>query len=406
MKVLIPFSYYYPENCAGISIVDDLMHRLAAGGDECVLYVPVPTRAVKDGAEWHRDEYLCGGRIHIHRFRMWGEGENPLLRALRYVLCEFYYLHRMLWDRYDAAFIDSTPPIQGLKLPVVRLFRRIPVVYNAQDLFPETLGGAGLARRGGWLWKTGEWVAKVTFSNSDRIIAISDDIKRSIVAKGVPESKVEVVYNWVDGNAVTPVPDELNPLFDEFGIRRDRFRVVYAGNLGNAQNTDIIVEAAGRLKDVEFIIFGTGGQERELKDVKMREHIDNLTVLPLQPYGRVSQVYSLGDVCVVSCRSGLGGASLPSKTWSIMSAGRAVLASFDEGELRSIIEGAGCGLFTLAGDADAFTEAVRTLASDPDRCSGMGLNGRRFVLGHLSKEAGTGRYVEVLESAVRQMKLI
>lgn len=416
MKVLIPFSYYYPETCAGIFVVDDLMHRLAEEGDECVLYVPTPTRAVKEGARWSRDEYLCDGRVHIHRFRMYGEGKNPVLRALRYVFCECYYLYRMLRDDYDVAFIDSTPPIQGLKLAVVRLFKRVRIVYNAQDLFPETLSGTGLANQGGVLWKIGCWVAKVTFRNSDKIIAISNDIRKSIVAKGVAESKVEVVYNWVDEKAVVPVADEENPLFDEFGISREKFRVVYAGNLGNAQNIGLIVDAASRLRDIEFVVFGTGGLESEIKARREQEGIENLRILPLQPYERVSMVYSLGNVCIVACKPGLGGAAMPSKTWSIMSAGSAVLANFDEGELKNILEGRSdldvgddldrkpCGVFTRAGDLEGFVKAIRELAENPARCDEMGRNGREFIMKNLTKEVGTRKYVEVIKSVVGEKR--
>lgn len=419
MKVLIPFSYYYPETCAGIFVVDDLMHRLAADGHECVLYVPTPTRAVKADVPWSRDEYLCEGRIHIHRFRMYGEGKNPVLRALRYVFCECYYLHRMLWDRYDVAFIDSTPPIQGLKLPIVRLLRRKPVVYNAQDLFPETLSGTGLANQGGLLWKIGSLVARITFRSADKIIAISNDIKRNIMAKDVPEEKIEVIYNWVDENAVVPVAKGENPLFEEFGISRERFTVVYAGNLGNAQNIGIIMDAARALKGnegIQFVIFGKGGLEDEIKLAREREHLENLMILPLQPFERVSQVYGLGDVCIVACKPGLGGAAMPSKTWSIMSSGRAVLANFDEGELKNILEGCydnpstcsgraddddkvgACGVFTKAGDLEGFVSAIERLSQNPALCAQMGRNGREFILRNLTKEVGTGKYVEVIKS--------
>ena len=87
------------------------------------------------------------------------------------------------------------------------------------------------------------------------------------------------------------------------------------------------------------MIFGKGGLEDEIKLAREREHLDNLMILPLQPFERVSQVYGLGDVCIVACKPGLGGAAMPSKTWSIMSSGRAVLANFDEGELKNILEG-------------------------------------------------------------------
>ena len=402
MKVIFPFSYYYPEQCAGIFVVDDLMHRLAEEGDECVLYVPTPTRNVREGVEWKRKEVLCDGKMVVKRFHMYGEGKNPVLRALRYCFCELAYLHHLLWDKYDVAFIDSTPPIQGLKLPIVRLFRKCPVVYNAQDLFPDTLSGTGLAKKGGLLWKIGSWVARVTFNNTDKIIAISEDIKRTLVEeKGIPADKVVVVYNWVDSDAVVPIAKEENPLFDEFGLSRDKFHVVYAGNLGNAQNINIVVDAAARLRDnedVEFVVFGSGGLENDICARIEAEGLKNLRLLPLQPVERVKYVYSLGDVCLVSCKEGLGGSAMPSKTWSILSCGRPVLANFDEGELQMILTKNELGVFTKAGDLEGFVEAIRQLASEPKKCAEMGARGRQFILDNLTKDAGTRKYAEVLRS--------
>ena len=398
MRILIPFSYYHPEQCAGLFVIDDMTAEAVRQGITSLITVPTPSRNVEPGAKWSRDESLFDGKVKIHRFRMFKEGKNPVLRALRYVLCEIVQLHYMLWKKYDVAFIDSTPPIQGLKLPIVRLFRNKPIVYNAQDLFPETLSGTGLAKSGGLLWKIGMWVSKVTFRNSDKIIAISEDIKRGIVARGVPEEKIEVIYNWVDEKAVRPVAKEENPLFEEFGLARDKFTVVYAGNLGNAQNISIILDAAGRLPEEQFAVFGTGGLEGEIRSRIVQEGLNNVHLNPLQPMERVSQVYSLGDACIVSCKAGLGGSAMPSKTWSIMSCGRPVIASFDEGELKDIIEKNECGVFTHAGNMEEFVEAVRALAADPGRCAQMGLNARQFILNNLTKEVGTQKYVDVIKS--------
>lgn len=398
MKILIPFSYFHPEQCAGLFVVDDMTAEAAKQGIESLITVPTPTRNVPMDAVWNRDETLCGGKVKVHRFRMYGEGKNPVLRALRYALCEVVQLHYMLWKDYDVAFIDSTPPIQGLKLPIVRLFRKKPVVYNAQDLFPETLSGTGLAKSGGLFWKIGMWVSNVTFRNSDKIIAISEDIKRSIVARGVPEEKVEVIYNWVDEKAIQPVDKADNPLFEEFGLDREKFTVVYAGNLGNAQNISIILDAAGLLPDVQFALFGTGGLESEIRLRIEIEGLMNVHLNPLQSMERVSQVYSLGDACIVSCKAGLGGSAMPSKTWAIMSCGRPVVASFDEGELKDIIENNDCGLFSHAGNVQEFVEAIKQLASNPERCAEMGKNARLFIEENLTKEVGTKKYVDVIKS--------
>ena len=423
MKIIQMTGYFYPEKAASSYLSDNRNDAFAKAGFNVHIYTPVPTRGVSDdirkefSKKEHRQEQLFGGGVTVHRFSMYREGKNPILRALRYTLCWLYQFHKALWVKdVDVFYLSSTPPIQGLIGSWVGRIRNRPFVYNLQDVFPDSLVGTNMASKGGLLWVFGRWIENMTYKGASKIIVISQDFKRNIMAKGVPEEKIEVVYNWVDENAIIPVKDEENELFEEFGIGREKFRVVYAGNLGNAQNIEIIVEAAKRLKDkgnIEFVIFGTGGLDDEIKAIKEKDELDNLKILPLQPYERVAKVYGLGHVCIVACKPGLGGAAMPSKTWSIMSSGRAVLANFDEGELKEIVEGVPstgpstssgtdsgtakpCGVFTKAGDLEGFVAAIEELSQHPERCAEMGRNGRQFILENLTREVGTRRYVEVI----------
>lgn len=405
MRILIPFSYYYPEQCAGIFVVDDVMREAARQGVSSYLSVPTPTRDLPKDATWHRNEEQEGGLIRIHRFRMFGEGRNSLLRALRYLFCECVQLHCLLWKKYDVAFIDSTPPIQGLKMPFVKLFRRKPIVYNAQDIFPDSLVGTGLTRKGSLIWKIGRVVEKITYRYSDKIIVISEDFKKNLLAKGVPAEKIEVVYNWVDENAVTYVPRTENKLFEKFGLDPEKFYLTYNGNIGLTQNMDMLLEAAEELSDnddIQFVLVGNGAYLDKVKEIIAARNIKNVHLLPFQPYEDIAQVFSLGDVSLVISKAGVGANSVPSKTWSIMSASRPVLASFDENELKSIIEDNNCGIFTKAGDKDAFVAAIKKLYGDRELCRTMGNNGRRFVLSNLTKDAGAKKYVEIIKSVVKQ----
>ena len=414
MKVLFLPAYFYPETAASSYLGDNIRDALCKERIGIELYVPVPSRGItaetRKKYKKLKHESLSDGNLNIHRFSMFTEGKNPVLRALRYTLCTIKQFNRGVFAKdarsCNVMFISSTPPVQGAMAAMVKKFRRgLPFVFNLQDIFPDSLVGTGLAKKDGLLWKIGRRIENFTYRNADKIIVISQDFKRNIMAKGVLEEKIEVIYNWVDENAITPVKDEDNELFEEFGISRDKFRVVYAGNLGNAQNIEIIIDAVKRLKDnprIEFIIFGKGGLEDEIKKTKDKEQLDNLKILPLQPYERVSKVYGLGHVCIVACKPGLGGAAMPSKTWSIMSSGRAVLANFDEGELKEIVENNRCGVFTRADDLDGFVAAIEDLSCHPERCAEMGKNGRQFILDNLTREVGTQKYINVIQSIVKQ----
>ena len=401
MRVIFPCSYYLPETAASLYITDNIVHACAEDGNKVLLYTPTPTRSVPAGAKWVREETLVNDNLYIKRFRMYGEGKNPILRALRYFLCEMVQLHYCLCKKYDVAFIDSTPPIQGLKMPLIKLFKKAGIVYNAQDIFPDSLVGTGLTKKGSLIWKIGRVVEIITYKYSDKIIVISEDFKNNLLQKGVPENKIVVVYNWVDEQAVVDVPREENKLFGKYGLDRNKFYITYNGNIGLTQNMDMLLEVAKALeanKDIQFVLVGNGAYLEQVQQIIKDRNIGNVTLLPFQPYEDISHVFSLGDVSLVISKPGVGANSVPSKTWSIMSASRPVLANFDENELKSIVEDNNCGIFTKAGDKVAFTDAILKLYNDRDLCKEMGKNGRQFVMENLTKAVGTQKYIEVVKS--------
>ena len=364
MRAIFPCSYYLPETAASLYITDNIVTRCAEEGMEVLLYTPAPTRNVPAGAKWNREETLVDGKLHVYRYKMYGEGKNVLLRALRYLLCEIVALWYCLTKKYDVAFIDSTPPIQGLKMPLIKWIRRKPIVYNAQDIFPDSLVGTGLTKEGSLIWRIGRVVEKITYKYSDKIIVISEDFKKNLLAKGVPESKIEVVYNWVDETAVVDVPRSENKLFDKYGLNRDKFYISYNGNIGLTQNMDMLMEVAKALEaneDIHFVLVGNGAYKDNLEQIIKDRNIKNVTLLPFQPYEDISHVFSLGDVSLVISKPGVGANSVPSKTWSIMSASRPVLANFDENELKTIIETNNCGIFTKASEYRKYFEQEATL---------------------------------------------
>ena len=413
MNILVFNAYYTPEFAASLYLEEDIAEGFATSGNHVVMYVPVPSRGVtdtvRDEYKKKREEFQFNGNLHIIRYDLMKESKNPIMRALRYFLQNYRQFRCGInTQAIDAIFCGSTPPTQGLMAGFLKnkmqkkYGHKISFVYNLQDVFPDSLVGTGLAKKGGILWRIGRKIEDRTYKNADKIIVISQDFKRNLLAKGVPEEKIEVIYNWVDPGTIKPIAKEENPLFDEFGLPHDKFTIVYAGNLGNAQNVGIILDAAQLVPHVQFVIFGSGGVEEDIRSRIEREGLSNVSLLPLQPVERVSQVYSMGDICVVSCKAGLGGSAMPSKTWSILSCARPVIASFDEGELKDILEKNDCGVFTHAGDAEEFAAGIKALAASPARCIQMGLNGRQFILDNLTKEVGTKKYVNVINTVKKR----
>lgn len=406
MKVLLLPAYFYPEQAASSYLGDNIREAMCESGCSLELYAPMPTRGItKDVREEYKKrklEYWHDEKLEIHRFSMYGEGKNPILRALRYVFCWCAQFWKGVRAKdVDLIYLASTPPIQGVLGGLLKKIKKVPFVYNLQDIFPDSLAGTGLAKKGGLLWKIGRVIENFTYRNADKIIVISEDFKRNIMAKGVPEEKIVVVYNWVDEEAVKHVAREDNKLFDAYGLDRSKFYITYSGNIGLTQNMDMLLEVAKELEvnpDIHFVLIGEGAYKKRVEEIIAENNINNVTLLPFQPYEDISHVFSLGDAGLVISKPGVGENSVPSKTWSILSASRPVLANFDENELKSIVAENQCGIFTKAGDKEAFKQAILDLYHDRELCEQLGRNGREFIMKNLTRAVGTQKYVDVIKS--------
>ena len=217
-----------------------------------------------------------------------------------------------------------------------------------------------------------------------------------------------VVYNWVDQNAVVHVDRSENKLIKAYGIDPEKFYIEYSGNIGLTQNMDLLLDVMKELKEshpqIGLILVGEGAYKKQVEEIVARDGLTNVTMLPFQPYEDISHVFSLGDVGLIISKPGVGANSVPSKTWSIMSASRPVLANFDENEIKSILTDNQCGVFTKAGDKEAFKAAIISLYENREKAVEMGKNGRQFVMDNLTREVGAGKYVEVLREVANQVK--
>ncbi|MBO4918301.1 MAG: glycosyltransferase family 4 protein [Bacteroidales bacterium] len=408
MKILLLPAYFFPEQAASSFLAENKYQAFADAGFDMVAYVPTPCRGISSEkrveycAKPHRSELMYDGKLLVHRFSLYSEGKSAILRALRYSLCWIKQFNRALIAKdINVIYLASTPPIQGMLGALLSKIKKVPFVYNLQDIFPDSLVGTGLARKGGVLWKIGREIENFTYRNAQIIIVISEDFKKNIMAKGVPEEKIAVIYNWVDEKAVVDVPREDNKLFDKYGLDRSLFYICYSGNIGLTQNMDMLLEVMEELKeeypDIHLILVGEGAYKQQVEAIVARDELNNVHMIPFQPYEDISSVFSIGDVGLVISKPGVGANSVPSKTWSIMSASRPVLANFDENELRDIINKHRSGLFTKAGDKEAFKESILALYYNRAKCLEYGRNGRQFVINNLTRKAGTHRYVDVIK---------
>ena len=300
---------------------------------------------------------------------------------------------------FDAVVAVSPPITLAFAARLAARRHGCPMVLNVQDVFPDvavTVGALnspqliGLARR----------LERAAYRAADTVTVLSTDLEDNITAKvaglGRPPM-VETIPNFVDIDKVRPL-DRFTDYRREHRLG-DRTVVMYAGNLGHSQSLDLMVEAARRHQhrdDLVYVINGGGVRAEELATAAAG--FQNLVVVGYQPAERLAEVLATGDIHVVPLRAGLTSASVPSKIYSVLAAGRPVIASVDPGsEVARIVAGAGAGLAVSPDDPDVFAAAVEYLAGDAGLRNRMGAHGRAWAEECHSPRAAAGSYLDLIE---------
>lgn len=411
MNILYLAGYFFPENTAYTHLENDLLDELCLAGHTVTVVCPTPTRGIDEATREKykniKTEELSSGKVKVIRFSAPQEGKNPIVRAFRYFWCN-YKTFAIAKKRLEAdvVFAASTPPTQGLLGGAVakrlskKLKKHIPFVYNLQDIFPDSLVTTGLSSNDSPIFKVGRKIENKTYKNADKIILISESFKNNLLKKGVPEEKIETVSNWIDANSILPVKRDENPLFEELSLPREKFTVVYAGNFGEAQGAEVVLDSAKLLKsdcDIQFAVFGGGSGFEGAKKRVLDEELSNVKITGLLPQERVPEVYSLGDVAVITCKKGVGKSGMPSKTWSIMACNTPIIASFDtDSELAEIINTADAGVCVDPENAEMLKAAI--LAAKEAKAAEC--TSREYVLKNASKDVCAKKYVKIIEGVL------
>jgi colanic acid biosynthesis glycosyl transferase WcaI len=290
------------------------------------------------------------------------------------------------------------PPLTvGLAAGVVGLIRRVPVVLDVQDLWPDTLRATGMIGNARVQRVVGA-VAHFVYRLSSHIVALSPGFRRLLIKRGVPASRVEVIPNWCDEAALLKPTGRLPAEFPG----PEYFRIVFAGNMGRAQGLDAVLEAAALLQtrapQVRLVLIGGGLDATRLRDDAVHKGLANIVFLAPVPMGEVGHVLAEADALLVHLRSDpLFEITIPSKTQAYMAVGRPVLMAVP-GNAADLVAQARCGVTIPSEDPQALVSAVCKLVDLPpqDR-SEMGLRGQRYYQSELSLVTGTRRFAKMFK---------
>lgn len=329
-------------------------------------------------------------------------GQSAIKRVLNYVSFAASALVYGLFmaKRADVIYAYHPPLTVGISASIIRLFRRIPVVYDIQDMWPDTLRATGMINNPRALNAVAA-VCNWVYRRVDHIVVLSPGFKRLLMQRNVPETKVDIIFNWADEAALTAPQGQLPSDFPA----SDKFRIVFAGNMGKAQALDTVLDAAVLLQTrgsrVCFVMIGGGVEVTRLKQKALELALKNVVFLPPVPMFEVGTLLNAADALMVHLRNDpLFEITIPSKTQAYMTVGRPLLMAVN-GDAAELVLNSGCGVVAKSENSSALADAAEGLSLlTKEALADMGQRAKGFYQQHLALEVGVSKFGAIFNQLV------
>lgn len=408
LRIAVLCPHFAPDTAPTGDVITRIVIELAALGHELHVVTALP---------WYREHSIeegWQGKMLRREVTEWGsitrvnpfpgdDKRNLVRRAMGFAgFSALAGLASLRGGRVDAVIAMSPPLTMGLTGWGTHLVRRGPLVFNIQDVFPDAAVETG-AITNPRIIAVARWLERVSYHRAAAITVLSDDLRDNVTAKVKPShrDRVHVIPNFVDTEFIQPA-DRMTALRRELGIG-DEPVVLYAGNVGFSQSLEMVVDAACDFPQATFLINGDGAARTSLE--ARSAGTTNVRFSGYQPKDRVPEVLATGDIHLVPLKAGLGRVSVPSKTYSILAAGRPVLAAIDAGtEVPRMLAASNGGVAVAPDDPNAFKEALAALLADRTAASAMGAAGRAWVTGAASPRAVAVAYEQLIRSVGSQRR--
>lgn len=379
----------------GWSFYRDLLPFLAKQGVEIELVI---SNAEYRGGRSPLDEALSHSRIRVSYVPV-GKVEVGVERAWIYLAYIAGAIVRTLFGQTaDLNFFITQPPLFSIWGYILKVLRQQRYCILVMDLYPDVAVQGDLLPSTALSTRLLNMVSRFVLRRADIVIALGRCMEERLHREGVPPQRTYVIPNWANAK-VYPIPHHDNQLRRELGLEED-FIVLYSGNIGFSHFFDDLLEVARRLRktrNLRFVFVGDGVRRKEIKQAKETHNLSNILLLPFQPVERIAQSLSMGDVHFISLRPGFEGLVVPSKTYSALAAGRAVIYQGNpHGEIARMVAEEQIGLVVPPYNSDALERAILHYYRNPAIVAGQGKRAYELAQGRFSCRNSLEKYGSVL----------
>lgn len=405
MKLIIYSSNFEPE-LTGIGKYNGEMASkfVELGVDTHVVTAPpyYPEWRIHDTYKNGWSKQVLDNGVTVHRSPIYVPRSmsflKRLLHLMSFALSSVPNLFKMVFSRPDVVMVVQPSLFCA---PAALLFCAVTgarSVMHVQDFELEAMLGSGMSG-GRKRWSIFRKFETFLMRRFDLVSSISYSMLEKAKSKGVDEDRLIHFPNWVDTSAINPSRSG-DALRQRWGINPDDKVILYAGNLGNKQGLEIVLDAAEALigePAYKFLIVGSGTSEKRLKESAAARNLTNVEFKPLQPLEVLPEMLAMADVHLVVQKRGVADAVLPSKLTSILSiGGHALITAEPQTELGQIAK-RHKGIFTMVEPEhpEAFTKALIACANADTRTPNP--VARKFALDYLNIHSVINKYLEDIQ---------
>jgi glycosyltransferase involved in cell wall biosynthesis len=307
----------------------------------------------------------------------------------------------VLRGHYDVVFANSPPLFVGVAGSILSIARRIPFVFEVQDLWPESAVDMGELRNPRVI-QMSTWLEERCYQRATKIVTVAHGIFDRLIERDIPSSKLALVENGSNTDLFKPEPSAGDELRSHWGLQ-DKFIVFYGGIIGLAQGLETIVETARLLRDqsdVHFIMVGEGPRRHAIEKLLDDYDLPNFTLLPGQPLEAMPAYLAAADVALAPLRDlPVFAGARPTKIFDAWACLRPVIVSA-RGEACRVVREAAGGLCAQPETPPDIAHAILSLRDNQTQRHQMATNGYNFVQENYSLKAMATKLEQVLREGV------
>jgi colanic acid biosynthesis glycosyl transferase WcaI len=395
VKILVHGLNYYPESTGVGKYTGEMCEWLAVRGhDVRVVTTPpyYPAWCVGEGysARTYRRERVA--RTHIWRCPLWvpakPSGIKRLLHLASFAASSFPIMLRQVPWRPDIVVLIEPTLFSAPSAWLTARLGGAKTWLHVQDFELDAAAGLQIFGKGRVQYLLHK-IEMVLLRGAQRVSTITEPMRWRLVQKGIRESWSYLFPNWTDLDFVRPMPQN-DEVRWEFGARPGDILALYAGNMGEKQGLELILDAADQLREreeIKFALVGTGTARERLERVARQRKLGNVRFFPLQPLKRLPVMLAAGDIHLVVQKREAADLVMPSKLTNILAAGRASIATAEPGTaLYETLHKHECGIIAAPGSVKELSTGITMLAESASMRDRLGWNARQYAESYLGKD--------------------